>query len=55
MFVAHDDDEMAQLDSDSELEVVLATGPLDPAELVEDELVLAIPFAPLHPQCPTHA
>jgi DUF177 domain-containing protein len=55
VLVAHDDAEMARLDNDSELEVVLATGPLDPAELVEDELVLAIPFAPLHPQCPTHA
>ena len=53
--MARDEAEMAQLDSDSELEVVLATGPLDPAELVEDELVLAIPFAPRHPQCPTHA
>jgi DUF177 domain-containing protein len=55
ILVAHDDAEMAQLDNDSELEVVLATGPLDPAELVEDELVLAIPFAPRHPQCPTPA
>jgi uncharacterized protein len=55
VLVARDDAEMARLDNDSELEVVLATGPLDPAELVEDELVLAIPFAPLHPQCPTHA
>ena len=55
VLVARDDAEMAQLDNDSDLEVVLATGPLDPAELVEDELVLAIPFAPLHPQCPTHA
>ena len=55
VLVARDDAEMARLDNDSELEVVLATGPLDPAELVEDELVLAIPFSPLHPQCPTHA
>ena len=40
---------MAALDNDSELEVVLAAAPLDPAELVEDELVLAMPFAPRHP------
>ena len=53
VLVARDDAEMAQLDNDSELEVVLATGPLDPAELVEDEVVLAIPFAPRHPECPT--
>jgi len=55
VLVARDDAEMARLDNDSELEVVLATGPLDPAELVEDELVLAIHFSPLHPQCATHA
>ena len=42
--------EVAQLDNESELEVVLASGPLDPLELVEDELVLAVPFAPRHPQ-----
>ncbi len=52
VLVAFGDAQMAQLDHDSELEVVLATGPLDPVELVEDELVLAIPFAPRHPQCP---
>jgi uncharacterized protein len=43
-------DEVARLDNDSELEVVLASGPVDPVELVEDELVLAVPFAPRHPQ-----
>jgi len=32
--------------------VVLAQGPLDPAALVEDELVLATPFAPRHTECP---
>jgi uncharacterized protein len=42
-------DEVARLDNDSELEVVLASGPVDPVELVEDELVLAVPFAPRHP------
>ena len=29
-------------------EVVLADAPLDPAQLVEDELVLALPYAPRH-------
>lgn len=43
-------DEVARLDNESELEVVLASGPIDPLELVEDELVLAVPFAPRHPQ-----
>ena len=55
VLVARDDTEMARLDNDSELEVVLATGPLEPIELVEDELVLAIPFAPRHPECPPQA
>lgn len=43
-------DEVARLDNQSALEVVLASGPVDPVELVEDELVLAAPFAPRHPQ-----
>ena len=53
LLLAHTDAEMARLDNDSELEVVLAQGPLDPVALVEDELVLATPFAPRHTQCPT--
>jgi uncharacterized protein len=53
LLLAHNDAEMARLDADSELEVVLATGPLDPVVLIEDELVLAIPFAPRHAECPT--
>jgi uncharacterized metal-binding protein YceD (DUF177 family) len=28
---------------------VLAHGPTDPLTLIEDELVLALPFAPRHP------
>lgn len=43
-------EEVARLDNESDLEVVLASGPVDPVELVEDELVLAVPFAPRHPQ-----
>ena len=49
LLLAHSDAEMARLDNDSELEVVLANAPLDPVELVEDELVLTTPFAPRHP------
>jgi uncharacterized protein len=49
MLLARNEAELAALDSDSELEVVLAAAPLDPVELVEDELVLAMPFAPRHP------
>jgi len=36
------------LDEASEHEVVVADRPLDPAELVEDELLLTLPFAPMH-------
>jgi uncharacterized protein len=49
VLLARSEAELAALDNDSELEVVLAAAPLDPAELVEDELVLAMPFAPRHP------
>jgi uncharacterized protein len=49
VLLARSEAEMAALDNDSDLEVVLAAAPLDPLELVEDELVLAMPFAPRHP------
>jgi uncharacterized protein len=49
VLLARSDAEVAALDSDSDLEVVLAAAPLDPLELVEDELVLVMPFAPRHP------
>ena len=48
VLLAGDERELAALDDASEGEVILADGPLDPAELVEDELVLTLPFAPLH-------
>jgi len=48
LLLARDDAEAARLDEDSDAEVVLAQSPLDPLTLVEDELVLAIPFAPRH-------
>jgi len=50
LLLAHDEAELARLDADSEAEVVLAQAPLDPLTLVEDELVLALPFAPRHPE-----
>ena len=49
VLLARDERELAALDADSSLEVVLAQGPVDPLVLVEDELVLALPFAPRHP------
>lgn len=50
VLLARDELELAALDAGSELEVVLAEGSLDPLTLVEDELVLALPFAPRHPE-----
>lgn len=49
VLLARDESELAALDADTTLEVVLATGQLGPLTLVEDELVLALPFAPRHP------
>jgi uncharacterized protein len=50
VLLAHDARELAQLDDCDEHEVVLADAPLDPLELVEDELLLAMPYAPRHSQ-----
>ena len=54
VLLARDEREVAALDAANEAEVVLAEGPVDPLTLVEDELVLALPFAPRHPEggCP---
>jgi uncharacterized protein len=53
LLIARDEPEWAQLDED-EREVVLASAPLDATTLVEDELLLSLPYAPKHPdaQCP---
>jgi uncharacterized protein len=48
LLLARDDDELVRLDESSEDEVVLANVPLDPVALVEDELLLTLPFAPRH-------
>ncbi|HSQ82405.1 MAG TPA: YceD family protein [Casimicrobiaceae bacterium] len=49
LLLARNEDELEALDAESGSEVVLAESPVDPLELVEDELVLALPFAPRHP------
>ena len=51
LLIAHGEAELASLDEASVHEVVLADGPLDAIELVEDELLLTLPFAPRHPAC----
>lgn len=57
LLLARTEAELAVLDADSASEVVLAAVPLDPLTLIEDELVLALPFAPRHPDgtCTTPA
>ncbi len=53
LLLARDEAELAQLDTD-EAEVLLASAPLDAMTLVEDELLLSLPLAPMHAeaQCP---
>ena len=50
LLLARSEAELAALDAESDSEVVLAASPIDPLDLVEDELVLALPFAPRHPE-----
>ena len=53
LLLARDEAELARLDTE-EAEVLLALTPLDALTLVEDELLLSLPLAPMHPeaQCP---
>ena len=46
LLLAHDEAELARLDEGDEHEVVLAAGSLVAHELVEDELLLTLPFVP---------
>lgn len=46
------EDAAAQLDTDSEDDVLALTRALDLRELVEDELLLALPIVPRHEVCP---
>jgi uncharacterized protein len=46
LLLARNERDQATLDEDDEHEVVVAAAPLDPRELVEDELLLTLPFAP---------
>jgi uncharacterized protein len=48
LLLARDDADLVRLDEASDQEVVDAREPLDPATLVEDELLLTLPFAPRH-------
>jgi uncharacterized protein len=46
VLLARDERELETLDADDEHEVILAAAPLDAATLVEDELLLTLPFVP---------
>jgi len=44
--LARDEKELAYLDDNDEREVLLASAPVDPLEIVEEELVLCLPYVP---------
>ncbi|MCW5611200.1 MAG: DUF177 domain-containing protein [Rubrivivax sp.] len=46
------EDEAARLDEESEDDVLALPGRLDLLELLEDELILALPLVPRHETCP---
>jgi uncharacterized protein len=48
----HGEDAAAQLDADSEDDVLAISRALDLRELIEDELLLAMPIVPRHEVCP---
>ena len=56
LLLARDGAELKRLDAE-EREVVLAAAPLDTMTLIEDELLLSLPYAPRHPEggCPPGA
>ncbi|HEX7440783.1 MAG TPA: DUF177 domain-containing protein [Caldimonas sp.] len=49
----HGEDAAAQLDAESADDVLAMTRALDLPELIEDELLLALPLVPMHAACPT--
>ena len=48
----HGEDTAAKIDADSEDDVLALTRSLDLRELIEDELLLAMPLVPRHDVCP---
>ena len=46
--LARSESEADALDAESDDEVLVADHPLEPVALVEDELLLTLPFAPMH-------
>lgn len=56
LLLARDGTELKRLDAEAS-EVVLAAAPLEALGLIEDEMLLSLPFVPRHPegQCPASA
>ena len=52
IFFVEGEDAAAALDAESEDDVLALTPALDLAELLEDELLLALPLVPRHAHCP---
>jgi uncharacterized protein len=50
LLLARDEAEVVRLDGASEYEVILASAPIEALAVVEDELLLSLPFAPRHEQ-----
>ncbi|MCL2871853.1 MAG: DUF177 domain-containing protein [Betaproteobacteria bacterium] len=52
VLVARSPEALVALDDEAEQEVILGSKTLDVLELIEDELLLSLPFAPMHePDC----
>ncbi len=50
LLLARDEAEVVRLDGASDCEVILAAAPVEALAVVEDELLLSLPFAPRHEQ-----
>ena len=50
LLLARDETEVVRLDGASDCEVILAAAPVEALAVVEDELLLSLPFAPRHEQ-----
>jgi uncharacterized protein len=50
LLLARNEAEVVRLDEASEREVLLASAPIEALAVVEDELLLSLPFAPRHEQ-----
>jgi uncharacterized protein len=58
LILARDEESADEIDaalSDDEIEVIVGSKAFNVAELIEEEALLAIPFAPKHEICPDHA